>query len=447
MRSKLSESDLRHLLPYALLTMAIVALIAIPVFFSQIYLIFYITVLYLMLIIVAVRFYLSLAVSIRRLPHYFLRDSNWPYVSLVIPAYNEEQVLKRTIASMLALDYPKNMLEIIYVYESKSTDRTEEIILDYARSYSRIIPVKRESSQGGKAAALNFGLNFVQGEVIGIFDADHSIEPAALKLAVMALDSPKVACVKGRCRTINKSESILARVAGMERDLIERLDIYSRYVMGGLSVFGGGQFFLKRSTLESLGPFDEEIMTEDIDYSLRIHEAGLEIRVDPRIVTWEETPASFSNWFSQRKRWARGWMQCTRVHTLQIIFNTKMSFVKKIDAISTLIMSVLMVVMILTYPLVIFVYFGLTLSSLIPYWLIFWIGLLLTISPLLAGLIVWHYDIKNGENMHWKDLHALVLIWPYQFLQLFVAWTALEDEFMLKRKSEYVKTLRTGAIS
>jgi cellulose synthase/poly-beta-1,6-N-acetylglucosamine synthase-like glycosyltransferase len=163
------------------------------------------------------------------------RRADLPRVSLVIPSYNEEAVLERSIGSVLVLDYPADKLELIYVYESVSTDRMEQIIEHAARLHPHIKPVRRITTSGGKAAVTNSGLQFATGDVIGIFDADHSLGPDIVRHAVAHLRDRQVGCVRGRCRTINRTQSLVARLVAIERDVVERFHIHGAWCMGGAS--------------------------------------------------------------------------------------------------------------------------------------------------------------------------------------------------------------------
>jgi cellulose synthase/poly-beta-1,6-N-acetylglucosamine synthase-like glycosyltransferase len=227
-------------------------------------------------------------------------------VSIIVSAYYEEAVLDRTIQSVLELDYPQDKLEALYVYESHCTDRTEEIILKYAKQSPCIKPIKKTSKSGGHAAANNYGISFAKGEIIGIFDADQSLDSDLLKKAVISFHKPSIGCVRGRCRVLNRRVNLISRVVALERDAIERIGIYGTYKLSGFANFGGAHGFFKREIFEKVGLFDEEILCEDIDLSVRLFKAGYEIAIIPEMHSWEEVPTKIQPWWAQRKRWARG---------------------------------------------------------------------------------------------------------------------------------------------
>jgi len=431
---------------YISVAIFVIILALIPTLISEFYIRILATAVNTVLLIATLRFHISIftgLVPVRKIG----KIREYPFVSIIVPAYNEEKVLERNIKSMLELDYPKGKIEFIYVYEDKCTDRTEEIILNFASRDKRIKPIKRRAQNGGKAAATNYGLKFAKGEIIGSFDADHSLEPDAVKRAVYWLQNKKVACVKGRCRTINKDESFLARLAGTERDIIERIEIYSRYIIGGFSTFGGGHAFFKKSIFKKIGLFDEDIMTEDIDFSVKIHEAGYDIVVDPYIVSWEETPSTLTQWWHQRKRWSRGWMQVAVRHLGKTILSKKLTPMKKFDTAISLAYTVLPIFTTLFYPIMGLNLLGYTRGSFYPDECMPFFIALAVFTPIVSVGSTWALDIKKGERMRWNEIPCLILMVPYTIIHSFVSWAAFTDEFIIKKKPEYVKTIRTGVVT
>jgi len=180
-------------------------------------------------------------------------------------------LLRQTIPSVLALDYPAEAIEFLYIYESASTDRTVHVIEAFAGKDARIRPIRRETTKGGKAPITNDGIRQAAGEIIGIFDADHVLNADLVRQAVAELQNPAVGCVRGRCRIRNAGQNLIARLVAMERDTVERLGICGASQMGGFSNFGGGHGFFRREVFEKVGLFDEDILTEDIDFSVRLH--------------------------------------------------------------------------------------------------------------------------------------------------------------------------------
>src|SRR5207249_2321273 len=143
-------------------------------------------------------------------------------VSVLVVAYNEAAVLPRSMESMLHVDYPKDRIEFVYVYEKRSTDATRSIIHSFAARDARFVPIERDDKRGGKAAACNFGLDHCTGEILVSLDADHALAPDAVQRAVRwFLSDPNIACVKGRPLAVNGKDTTLAMVTKLERDVCE----------------------------------------------------------------------------------------------------------------------------------------------------------------------------------------------------------------------------------
>ena len=239
-------------------------------------------------------------------------DEELPGVSLIIPCFNEAGVLPETIPAVLALDYPAEKLETLYVYESACTDGTEQILRVFAEKDARIKVLCRPTTNGGKAPIINFAILRAAHGIIGILDADHAPDAALVRIAVGQLRDTKVGCVRGRCRTRNEGRNLRTRLVALERDVVERLGTCGAYRTGGFANFGGGQGFFRREVFEQIGLFDEDVLTEDIDFSVRMHMAGYVIKVLPQMQSWEEALPSWRAFYDQRKRWCRGWIQMWR---------------------------------------------------------------------------------------------------------------------------------------
>lgn len=399
------------------------------------------TIIFTIVVAISLRSIISIIFGSRNTPKQF-NIKRYPTVSIVVPSYNEEKVLRRTMHSMLELDYPSDKIEMIYVYESECTDKTEDVILEFAKKDPRIKPLKRTVKKAGKAAAANYGIQRATGEIIVSLDADHSLKRDALKRAVVWFQNPSVVCVKGRCRSMNKDASFLAKIAGVERDVVERLIVYSSYRLHGFSFFGGGQAFLRRDIFDILGPFDEETMTEDIDYSVKLHLTGREVVVDPRIESWEENPPGLAGWWHQRKRWARGWMQSARNHIGNVVRSENMGLLRKLDIATHLAFSILVFIVPIMIPFMFIPVLQLR-SSFFPEYLGFSFWIILISTPFMIGLTAWYLDVREGEQPRWTEIPYIALfLLPYYIFQGLVSWSAFVDEFIFRKKSEYIKTAR-----
>ncbi|MEA3189494.1 MAG: hypothetical protein QOD77_76 [Thermoplasmata archaeon] len=436
---------LRDALVKVVLGLLLTAFALVPALYVHDYLRVVSTIIFVGLVLVVARVYLAAFATFRRRPAPPPKPDGvaWPTVSVLVVAYNEGAVLPRTIASMERVDYPHDRIRFVYVYEKRSTDLTGPLIQAAARKDARFVAVERDDKRGGKAAACNFGLSQCTGEILVSLDADHELEPGAVKRAVQHfLANPGVVCVKGRAVGINQHESVLAALTKLERDVIERGDIYMRDVVGGFTFFGGGQAFFRREVFQRLGAFDEEILVEDIDFSIKIHEAGGQILVDPEIRTLEENPAQLSAWWAQRRRWGRGWMQVTKRYIGRVHGMEHVHLGAKLDLYHTLAYVLVPIVFLLSPALFLLGQMGVDTSTFIPGDM--WGWTVFSAAPFVAWLCMWLQDRRDGVRHDLREWLALPLLGPYMMFQTLTFWSAFLDEFVLKKPSVYVKTTKTG---
>jgi len=436
------QTNFRYI-TYHLLIMAICLLVVLLP--GQIYPRYYMilgTAIFVGIVFCSARSYLLALFALKKKNTYDRLPDELPRVSLIIPSYNEEAVLERTIPTALAMDYPPDKLELIYVYESACTDRTEQIIRAFASQDSRIKAVRRITQKGGKAAVTNYGLQFATGDIIGIFDADHSLNSDLVRLAVAQLQAPNVKCVRGWCRTINRTHNIVTRLVALERDMVERLCIYGAWRMGGFSTSTGGHSFFKRDVFDEFGLFNEDILTEDIDFSAKLHAAGYQIAVLPQMQSWEEAPTSLRSLVSQRKRWTRGWIQAWRIHATRILKMKKATLFKRIDILISLTCTVISGLFAILIPLK-----GLSAldfrTSCFDENVSFMLWLFATTTPGIIATLVWCLGREEENPSGPEELLLIPLLIPYIIFWFCISWICLVDEFVFRWPFAYVKTERS----
>lgn len=434
----------RKITTYATITGILVVGLLLPTFFIEGYGSVLNTLLLIVLVGLVGRTLVSSLLAFSRVDPPEIDDSETlPSVSVVIPAYNEEPVLPETIEACKNVDYPAEKLEVVLCYEASSTDRTAEIAEQAAAEDSRFKAVERDEPGGGKAKATNYALKYATGDIIASIDADHQFKPNAIRRAVAwFLADEDTWCVKGRCYGNNPTDSLLALHATVERHIAEKADLFAREVMDGFTIFGGGQAFFRKEVFEELGEFDEEILVEDVDMSSKIHTVGKELHVDPKVITYEENPATLSAWWNQRKRWARGWMQVA-VRYLPIMPQERsVSTRKKIDAVYTFAYAIAPVFFILIFPMPLLnLLSDVSISTLIPNGWMIWT--FISISPIIVSYLIFIQDRLDDESHHWIEYIAAFTLWPYLVFQTIVFIAAFIDEFILDKDSIYVTTSRT----
>ena len=128
--------------------------------------------------------------------------NEWPSVSLVIAAYNEEMVLRDKLENALGLDYPSGQLDIIVVSDA-SSDGTDEIAAEFAE---RGVRLHRVAERGGKTRAQNAGVALARGEILVFSDANSMYAPDALKALLAPFADARVGCVCGELQYANPDD-------------------------------------------------------------------------------------------------------------------------------------------------------------------------------------------------------------------------------------------------
>lgn len=238
--------------------------------------------------------------------------SFFPALSIIIPAFNEEKNISKTIKSVLNQDYPKDKLDVIVVNDG-STDKTSKIIKKFRKI--KIINQKRQ----GKAVALNTGLKHVKTDLVGFIDADSYLLKNALKNMVGYFEMNRVGSVMGTIK-VDRPKKILERLQRIEYLLfgfMKRLFSFSdgNYVTPGFAIF-------KTNLLKKTGGFEKNNPSEDMEIALKIQNMGFKIKNAINAVACTKVPNDFKRFVDQRIRWYRGFIINTRKYS-NIIFNPK----------------------------------------------------------------------------------------------------------------------------
>jgi cellulose synthase/poly-beta-1,6-N-acetylglucosamine synthase-like glycosyltransferase len=257
-----------------------------------------------------------------------------PMVSVLIPARNEEQVIERILQRMTELTYPKEKFEVI-VIDDASTDKTGEKAKIFAKNNNFIHVIQRDQTEGGKGKqeALNCGLKHVSGELIYCFDADYYPQRDIIEKLTECFRDPKVGAVQGRVTVLNEPDSLVTRLVALERTGGYRVDQFARNELELITQFGGTVGGFRRSLIEQLGGWNPDILAEDTDLTFRIYLAGFKVRYVNDADCYEEAVDSWSSYWQQRSRWAKGHMQCAFKHLWPVIRSKNLRLREKVDGV------------------------------------------------------------------------------------------------------------------
>jgi len=215
-----------------------------------------------------------------------------PSVTVIVPVFNAEKTVRKCILSLLALDYPENLLEFFFV-DNASTDTTGLIL----RSFSDKIAVINETKKG-PAAARNAGLRRARGEVVAFTDADCQVAPDWLRFLVQPLHDGRIGAVGGRILSQNPDRPIekFWDIIHDHRQAIEEFNPPHVISMNWAS---------RLSTLRSVAGFDEGCLRgEDVDLAYRLTQKGYRLVHEPRARIFHRNPGTLAGLF--RKGFSHG---------------------------------------------------------------------------------------------------------------------------------------------
>ena len=226
-----------------------------------------------------------------------------PTVAVIVPCWNEATTVAATCESLLALDYPKDKLEIVLV-DDGSTDATPSAMARFADN-PQIRILRKEN--GGKHTALNAGIAATTAEFIGCLDADSFVDPEALKEIIPCFAREQVAAVTA-AMSIHKPTNLLQHMQNAEYTFGITLR-HTLSSINGLYVTPGPFSFYRRSILEKVGEFRHGHQTEDMEMALRIQRAGYEIENAPKARVYTTSPDTILKLIKQRTRWTTGFLR------------------------------------------------------------------------------------------------------------------------------------------
>jgi cellulose synthase/poly-beta-1,6-N-acetylglucosamine synthase-like glycosyltransferase len=268
----------------------------------------------------------------QRHPYVDVTVANWPHVTVLIPAHNEEQVIGHILDALVAGDYPHDALTIIPVND-RSTDGTRGIIDQYAERFPALIaPIHRTDGDPGKAAALREASARATGDIIIVFDADYVPGAGLLRQLVAPFFDPQVGAVMGRVVPLNAGSNLLTRMLDLERAAGYQVDQQARMNLRLVPQYGGTVGGVRNSALASVGGWRSDTLTEDTDLTYRLLLCGWEIVYQNRSECYEEVPEQWPVRIRQIARWAEGHNQAFREHSAAVVRGDLRGFLQRLDA-------------------------------------------------------------------------------------------------------------------
>ncbi len=226
-----------------------------------------------------------------------------PFVSILIPAHNEQDVIEDTVNNILKLEYTN--FEIILI-DDRSKDNTASIIKKLEKEHKNIKTLIRQpDAMAGKSAVLNDAMKIASGEAVLVFDADAKVKSDFLTKMIAVLEPADVGAVQAQKVIINTNQNFLTRCQYNEYILDTYFQAGRDAVRGAVELRGNGEL-IKRQALETINGWNEETITDDLDMSTRLHVKGWDIRFVTEAQVFEEGVVKFGALIRQRRRWVEG---------------------------------------------------------------------------------------------------------------------------------------------
>jgi cellulose synthase/poly-beta-1,6-N-acetylglucosamine synthase-like glycosyltransferase/spore germination protein YaaH/peptidoglycan/xylan/chitin deacetylase (PgdA/CDA1 family) len=234
-----------------------------------------------------------------------------PAVAVLVPAFNEEKVIVRTVRSVLHSHYPNFRVIVI---DDGSKDKTLEVAQEaFADEIASGKVTVLTKPNGGKAAALNYGLEYVTEDIFIGIDADTIIAPSAISYLVPNFSNPNVGAVAGNAKVGNRV-NLWTRWQALEYITSQNFERRALDVFGAVTVVPGAIGAWRTSAVRNQGGYHTDTVAEDADLTMRLLRDGYRVVYEDRALAFTEAPHTASGLMRQRFRWSYGIMQSAWKH-------------------------------------------------------------------------------------------------------------------------------------
>jgi biofilm PGA synthesis N-glycosyltransferase PgaC len=351
-----------------------------------------------------------------------------PVVTVIVPAWNEAVGILKTIESIVYNGYKNTELIVI---NDGSEDKTEEIVTSFIAQFdNEPRPIKNihyiYQTNAGKGEALNRGVLAATGDIIMTVDADSALRPGAIaKLTTYYLDEEMMAVV-GNVEVTNSTT-----LYGLAQQLEYYFGFYNKRahaLLGAEYIFGGACASFRKSVFDTIGLFDTENKTEDIEMSMRTKVYGLKSTYAEDVVCYTEGASDLKSLIAQRVRWKKGRLD-TFIKYRSLFFSTDE---RHNTALSFFILpfSVLMEVQLLFEPLAV--------ASIFAYTILTGEYLSISIGLGFIALVFIAVSVFHANRPRPQLVLYFPFFWPVFYMLDWIEFLALYKSIALIRKKKDV---------
>ena len=356
-----------------------------------------------------------------------------PPISIIMPAYNEGDVIEGALASLARLDYP--LYEVVVVDDGSQDDTFRKAVAWegwHGNAEYRAV-TKRN---GGKASALNVGISVSKHPFLFCMDADSRLEPWTLRMAIRGFEDPSVGAVAGNVKVENR-RSLITSLQALE--YIEGLNLPRRAqgFIAAVNIVPGPVGLFRRETLEEVGGYDTDTFAEDADLTLKMVSQGWKVVYEDDAIAWTQAPDRWLDLVQQRYRWTRGILQSLKKRK-GLLFRPFPDFPLWISALEMAFEAVIWPILNL-YAHLFFALVALLFGAgeLLLYW---WV--LLTLLDLVAAFVTVSME---EESLALVPLALIYRFFFVLFLDVVKTFAALEELFNLGMSWEKVRRVPTSS--
>ncbi|NEV92549.1 glycosyltransferase [Psychroflexus sp. YR1-1] len=378
----------------------------------------------------------------KKSPQVLKEPAEWPKVTVQLPLYNEQYVVKRLLNKIAQLDYPASKLEIQVLDDSTDASRahTEQLTQALIQQGVNAKYMHRTNRENFKAGALKEGLKTAEGEFIAVFDADFLPRRDWLKKTIPHFSKPDIGVVQTRWGHVNRNYSLLTKIQAFALDFHFLIEQVGRSFGGHFINFNGTAGVWRKTCIKDAGNWQGDTLTEDLDLSYRAQLKGWKFTYLKEVVTPAELPVVLSAARSQQFRWNKGAAENFRKNFRTVYKSKAITATSKLHSFFHLLNSsmflLILLVAVLSIPIL---YIKFQQES----WdLIFYILAAMGVSTLLFiyGYWISYREIHGGGFVSFLKFTGLFLAFFSIAMGLSVhnSWAILEGHF--NKKSAFIRT-------
>lgn len=283
--------------------------------------------LFIFLTILLFRYFAVLVMAYAYISKYTFKKQNgfYPFVSIIVPVYNEGKVIKQSIKSLLGLDYSNFEIIIVNDGSSDNTGEVAKTLVGYHRGrYGDVKVSLINKKNGGKARALNAGISYSKADIVLCMDGDSQLSEDCVRMAVRHFTDPNIGAVAGNVKVLNRKKFFTDLQA---LEYIEGLNMAraAQSFIKLVNIIPGPIGLFRKQAIVDAGYYSSDTFAEDADVTLKILAHGWKIYYEPSAISYTEAPEKLHQLLKQRYRWTRGILQAIRKHR-KLLINPTINF-------------------------------------------------------------------------------------------------------------------------